>query len=405
MTGTIRARGFFANLGIATSGAGNPLFKTRSGGTVDVNGGGTVTILAAGSIEISGADFTADGMTSEGCFGGTILLQGTTLTINKAVHADACVDGDGGIITMNAQSGSVNLMGTPGQITANAGSGIFTSGGTITVTATTTIVEEKTMQAKASGDSAFGGTIQLSTIATGLSGQITVTGSLNTTTSNSLASQGGIINITGGAVTTTAPITSKSAGFGGDVDITANGGAISIGDAISVDGLSLGDGGIVSITGNRGVTINGAISANGVGADSVGGVIAIGAGTNHTLAIFKALEAKVPNSGLADGSISLEACFVTLDSAVRTRNTAVADGLNVISYRGGFAMAAGADLLADDPAATSCSQMNGNIVRCRCPDANNDTICDSATCVSSPTFAGTVTPTAKVCPTVMPPCQ
>jgi hypothetical protein len=399
VTGTVRAKGASALLSIQTSGTGDPLFKTRVGGTIDVGNGGAASIAAAGSVDVSGTDFTADG--NSALQGGSIDISGTTVSVTKTIHADAPSGGDAGSITITATTGSVSLSGT-GSITAN-GAGTLSFGGGITVSAATTLTQGKTMQAKGNGGG-DGGSIILTSGSSGTSGLITVSGTLNTSGSGT-DSYGGSIDVLGGAVTSSAVWTNKGDSLGGIVDVDAIGGDININAAIGVDGTNGGSGGEVFVAGDAAVTIDGSITADATGTGSAAGSISIAAGTNHTLSVKKLLEATAANAGAADGTILIgPACNVSLTDTVRTRNTSVGFGLNDISYRGTMTLTSGDSLLADNPAATHCDDAVGNIIRCRCPDANANGVCDSMTCVSSPTLSGTVTPTALVCPTVMPAC-
>jgi hypothetical protein len=127
------------------------------------------------------------------------------------------------------------------------------------------------------------------------------------------------------------------------------------------------------------------------------------------LAIEKVLTTTVSTGGDANGAIDLDACNIVIHNDMRSRNVAVADGegggTNWMRYNGAFTQTAGDSILADDPAPANCTApFTGNRIVCRCPDANADLVCDSATCVSAPTLSGTVTPTALICPTVLGEC-
>jgi hypothetical protein len=410
--GTLRAEGGFGAITLTTSGTGDPFIKTRGSAFIDTSVGGTTSIDAAGTVDISGGSgIDADGGNPD-CDGGEITISGTSVTITKAVHADGASCGGGGAggsIAITATDTSVSLSGAGG-VTANAGGG-DSDGGSIEVTAETTVSQGKAMQARGAGDG-WGGGISLTSFSSGASGAITVSGATNASGGGGADSAGGAIAIDGGDVTTSATLTANAGFFNaGDVDITAAG-EVNVNAGISLDGSSGGDGGRLFIVGDQDVTIDGQSTANGGGSGSGGGTISIsaGTGTGHLLWVKKVLEAKATNNGRAnaDGTVALDACDITVDNTVRTRQPAVGDGENRLTYRGTATVSAAGSLLADDPApavANCATATNGNIIECRCPDTDSNGVCDSATCVSAPTLSGTITPTQTVCPTVLPACS
>ena len=404
ITGTLRAKGDHAVLTVETSAvgsSGSPSFRTRTSGTIDVSKGGTAIIDAAGFVDISGTDFTADGGTG-GCDAGDIDISGTSLLITRTIHADgaACggTGGDGGTITLTATTGNATLSGS-GPITANS-SGNFTFGGTITLRTETSLTQGKTMQAKggAGGD---GGVILLSSETS----SVGVGGSLNTS-SEGAGSAGGTIEVSGTSVASSNDWTSKGDQYGGLIDVQARGSNIDIqAGTFAVDAENGGFAGLVYLSGEGAVTIDGFITANTSGPDAEAGTIDISAGSNHTLSVKKALEAKTANnSASADGSVVLAACNISVTQDIRTRNVNVGDGSTQIDYQGTMTLTAGDTISADDPMATSCNDLRGNVIFCRCPDANEDGACDAASCVTAPTLSGTLTPTALLCPRAMAPC-
>lgn len=404
ISGTLRARGDFGSITIETSGSGDPFIKTSGTGAIDVSKGGELILDAAGTVEIAGGAIDADGGTGS-CDGGDITITGTSVVITKAVHADGTsCGGAGGTITITAFDTSVSLSGAGG-VSANGGGSEY-DGGTIAIDAITTISQGKAMHARGSGDG-YGGAIGLASWSTGATGLITVGGAMNASGGGSSESAGGSITIDGGEVTTNDTLTVNGGYYdAGTVDIIANGGAVDTNSGISADASNGGYGGWVQIVADDDVTIDGTISANGGGADSGGGTIDIAAGSNAQLTVNNVIEAKASSNGAFDGTVMLDACDVVVDDTVRTRNTSVGLGINTVTYTGTLSVTSVGSLLADDPAATTCvGSANGNVIRCRCPDANNDFICDSATCVSAPTLTGTVTPTALVCPTAMLACS
>jgi hypothetical protein len=156
------------------------------------------------------------------------------------------------------------------------------------------------------------------------------------------------------------------------------------------------------------VTVAGNVSATGAGDFSFGGTIDVTAGTNHTISLTKTLDARsTTTNGGFDGDIALNACNVSVTTAsggMKTRNTSVGGGSNTVTYQGTYSLGSGTLMSSDDPAATVCGGTGSNRIYCRCADANVDGICDTNACVSAPTLTGSVTPTALVCPTVMPAC-
>jgi hypothetical protein len=408
--GVLRAKGWFGSVGLTTSGSGDPYIKTRSSALIDTSDGGTTVIDAAGAVEITGGSgINADGGDPY-CDGGSISISGASVLITKTVHADGAgceEDGAGGTIEIAATAGSVTLSGN-GAVTVNAGGNDY-DGGTITIDAGTTISQGKVMQAKGIGHGS-GGWIWLTSSTTGTSGLITVSDATTATGGSGEESAGGWISIDGGAATTTGALNVNGNYYdGGYVDVFAAGGDILIDDTISADGSSGGYGGLVQIFGDRHVTVDAQVTANGGGSATIGGTVRVTAGTNHTLSVESTVEAKATNGGSSDGSIILgPACDISVSGAVRTRNTAVGGGENRLIYLGTATVTSAGSLLADDPAATNCAaaagSTNGNIIECRCPDSNSDGMCDSSTCVSSPTLSGTVTPTALICPKVLPAC-
>jgi hypothetical protein len=407
ISGTLRARGDFGSIWIETTGSGDPFIKTSGSGNLDVVKGGEVVLDAAGTVDIGGGAIDADGATGS-CDGGEVTITGTSVVITRAIHADgASCGGPGGSITITATDTSVSLSGAGG-VTANGGGSEY-DGGAIAIDAVTTISQGKAMQARGSGDG-WGGTIGLTSSSTGASGLITIGGAMNASGGGGADSRGGDISVDGGEVTTNDTLTANGGYFdAGTITLWATG-AIDVNAGITAEATNSGYGGSIEIDADDDVTIDGQISANAGGADSGAGTVDIRAGSNAQLTVNNAIEAKATSNGAFDGTILLDACDIVVDDGVRTRNTSVGLGLNHVLYAGTLTVTSGGSLLADDPAPTVCPASpgfptNGNFIRCRCPDANTDGICDSLTCVSAPTLTGTVTPTALICPTVMPACS
>jgi fibronectin-binding autotransporter adhesin len=395
ITGTIRSQA--GSVTLNTSGSGDPFVKTRSTGNIDVKKGGLAVVNAAGACTISGGDVNADGV-SPNCSGGFINMSCASLTVTKAIHADgACTgddSGDGGWIWLTATSGNATLSGSGAISAIGAGSGTW--GGWLSIDAAGTLSQGKSMQARG-GTDGTGGDVEL------YGSAITIDGALNTSAAGE-EGEGGTIYVDGAEVTSNSIWTNNGGSWdAGSVDVFGTG-DIDINAAINANASNGGSGGSITVAGDQNVTIDGAISADGGGEDSSGGTIDLTAGMNHTLAVNRVLSAVASSGGWTDGWTFLDACNVSITNDVRTRVSSVGGGRNWMRYKGTLTLTSGDNLLADDPAATSCTQGNGNVILCRCPDTNADLVCDSQTCVSAPTLSGTVTPTALICPTVLPAC-
>lgn len=170
-----------------------------------------------------------------------------------------------------------------------------------------------------------------------------------------------------------------------------------------VDGGS-GGGGDITLEANGPITLAGDMTADGN--DGAGGIsITAGIRTGDTLTVQSTsrIEAVVPGTAEADdGTVDFTACNVSLAGVVTTRNiNSDGFGTNGVSYRGTFSTAGSSSLLADNAV-----DAGENLVNCRCIDTSPaDGVCDSpATCASSPSFSGTVTPTATIVPVAMAAC-
>jgi len=387
---------------VNTSGAGE-FFSTTGSGGVDARKNGSFTVNSGGTCTHGGGDITAAGQ-SPICSGGFVWLNCGALSITKGINADgACGgddSGDGGTLWFTASTGSASFSGN-GNVTANA-SGSETFGGWIDIDVATTLSQGKTMQAKGGNDGSGG---EISMVA---GGATTSSGALNVVAAGGYG-VGGTVSIGGTLVTVSGAISDNGGYSGGSVGVYGTQ-DISVTGNIDSSGGGGGPGGYVTIWGDEDSTIDGTVNVGSGGTYATGGAIDFIAGNNHTLAIEKVLTTTVSAGGDANGSIDFDACNIVIHNDLRSRNVAVAGGqgggTNWLRYKGTFTQTSGDSILADDPALANCAApvISGNRIDCRCPDANADLVCDSATCVSAPTLSGTVTPTALICPMVLPAC-
>lgn len=187
--------------------------------------------------------------------------------------------------------------------------------------------------------------------------------------------------------------------FGGDVIIMAGGDiTTTLSSSMVVDGGQGGDGGAAALLADGNITLGGDITANGEGQGASGGFIDIEPGVSGNLTITHRIEAVTRDQGLFDGTIQLgPACGVLISGTLNTRNNHLsnAGGINVVQYSGSADFSS-ANLLADS---------NGNQVFCRCPDSNNDLVCDTATCVNgNPPGLAQANPPAVLMPIALAPC-
>jgi hypothetical protein len=317
------------------------------------------------------------------------------------MHAVGIGGADGGSISITSSSGSVSLTG-PMDV---SGGGEFAFGGDITVDAATSLsvgASNKSLQAQGSqeGD---GGFVEL----TANDGTATVAGAVNVNGNGDFAF-GGDIDVTGSSITTGTTWNSRGdqSGDAGFMTLTAlpagGGGSITTTNGSSsfncVGGSGGGWGGDIDIAANGTVTLAGDLDASGNGADSLSGDITIAAGTNHTLTVQNTsrIETDASGSGSADGLIDLSACNISISGTLDSRNND--SGANDMTYRGTLSAASGSNLLADND--------GGNNIFCRCVDvATPIGTCDTPlACVSNPTLSGTVNPAATTTPILLAAC-
>ncbi len=441
---TVSAAGFVQLDGLVSADGGGALVDgggidiTSTGSTLSASAvvhasgpaggsGGSVSLTSStGAATVSGA-LTANG--GSGSTGGSVAVTSAgTMSISGAVNANGGTGNDGGEVDLT----SGDDMAITAHVAAS-GNGSFAFGGTISIDSGGAFLTTKRLHAVGDSDG-DGGTVEVTAVdgsefddtvrasggsSGGTGGSIAIDAASvlikSDWANNGSGSDGGTIDITAETGTfelqSTGSLTSagSGSGSGGDITITAAG-TITQNGPISSTGSGGGDGAGITIDGSADVNLAANIAATGSGTDSSGGTIDVTGGTNHTVTITKILDARSTSSaGFFDGDLSVEACNVTLSSpgVLKTRNTNVGSGRNFVTYRNSYTLGSSTSMLADDPAAVSCSpaSSSGNFIYCRCPDTSPaDGACDSSTCVTSPTLTGTVTPTALICPIPLPAC-
>lgn len=398
--GTLRARGSCINVDVT----GN--FKTESvsgsAATVDVRNAdstGDGLFVDCGSATINGnaINGNADGDQTPFYYPSAdiaVLCTGAISGTGGPISADATGGDDGGTITIISSGSTVNLSS---QLTVNGGGdnsfggAIYVEGdGSVTVGSATNSLEAQSAHAGSAGSVEI-----LSGDTATINGPINVNG-------NGENTDGGSIVITAEAVSTGTTWNARGdeGGDGGAIEVTADSGAGTVtttagGASWNVTGSSFPDdggwGGAITITALNAVSLSSDMDAGGNGDSASGGTIDISTDGDIVVEAVSRLEADAAGTDASDGSINLTGCSITIKGDLDTRNTNLTGGTNTFDYGGTFAQNAGSSMLADDDGA--------NDVYCRCPDtAPADGVCDSATCVSPPTFNGTVTPAANVIP-------
>ncbi|MFI5364452.1 MAG: hypothetical protein ACHQ4J_02400 [Candidatus Binatia bacterium] len=409
--------------------AGNFLSEINGSGvgTVDVSGvtdsdtAAEFELTASGSVTLNGTKIDATGATG-GHQGGDIVITGTTVTGSTAIHADATT-GNGGnyggtvsVATTATTNGDFNIDLT-GNISVNAaGTTSANNGGTITMDAKgglTVGTSSHDLEAKGTG-AGFGGDISL----TAEGGTATINGALNVNCGGATGfiPEGGSIEVAGNSISTgtawTAAATDAN-GWGGSITATAkpagSAGTITTTSAssFSVEGGTGGLGGSIDVEASGSITLAGDMNAQAAGLADGGDIkIAAGVTSSSTLTIQSTatFHADVTGTtGFEDGTIELSGCNVTIAGDADTRNTSTSNpGQNTVTYQGAFTTNSGSSLLADNVSGGK----GGNLVHCRCVDNNHDGVCDTpVSCVSSPSFSGTVTPSATISPTAQAACS
>jgi hypothetical protein len=409
--GTLRARG--SCIVVELTGTFKTEIVSSSAARVDtrdVDSGGDGTFITAASIVLNGRDINADSAT--GYFGGEITLNATSGSItgsggSQALHANGSGGADGGTITVIADASSINL---PGSMEVNGG-GASGYGGTVYIEAATSVTLGGALQAHGGVDG-DGGTIEVyahdGTAA--FNGALAVYG-------NGEATAGGTIYVEADDVTTGTTWNARGdgGGDGGSITVyafplTGTGTITTTNGAASFDtvgGSGGGSGGDIDIEASGSITLAGDMDSGGQGEFASAGRITIyaGLGSAHTLSIQNTsrIEADSTGTDASDGYVDIWACNISIAGVVDTRNTNLTGGggWTDLTYPGTFTAASSSSLLADDAV-----DGGANAVYCRCIDTTPaDGVCDTpATCVSSPTFNGTVTPAADIIPIAMTPC-
>lgn len=333
--GTLRARA--GSIGVTTTACGlaTGLFKTEiygsSAATVDVSSGGDVTITAGGDCVLNGRVINAD----ESWYY-SINMTCANVSGTSAIHADGSGGNSGGMITIAATPGYVNLNSS---ITANGG-GEYAYGGSVEVDAATTLTvggSSKPVQAKGAqgGD---GGSISLTAgDAATINGSMNVSGggdtagggditvdaaSITTGTAwyanGSQSGDGGSITLWAlpaagaGTITTTTynllnAVGGSGGGYGGAVDVESNG-TMNLSGDMSVAGSGTADwgadGGTIDIAASGAATLNSSLNANGSGDWGWGGDITVSAAglTTGNSSVMKALSGSGGYGGTIDVS-------------------------------------------------------------------------------------------------------
>lgn len=369
--------------------------------------------IEAASVVLNGRDINADGAT--GSDGGAISVTATNGSVtgsgsSVSLHATGAGGGWGGSIEVFSDTSSINL---PASFDASGG-GTFAFGGSIFMEAATSVTvgtSTRSIEAQGAGDG-DGGSIEIDADA----GTATVNGNLNVNGNGDFAF-GGSILVQGDDVTTGTTWNARGdqSGTGGTIEIdaleanhagtvtTTNGSA----SFNTLGGAGGGDGGDIDLTATGSITLAGDMDSGGVGEFSTPGWITIegGTGSSNTVTVQSTSRIEADGSGTdaSDGSISISGCNISISGDLDTRNTTLSGGggFNTLTYAGTLTTTSTASVLADNLA-----DGGENDVVCRCPDTSPaDGVCDSATCVSSPTLGGTITPSATIIPTAMAACD
>ncbi|MGH7788136.1 MAG: hypothetical protein ACRERC_14785 [Candidatus Binatia bacterium] len=407
--GTLRARGSCINVTVS----GN--FKTESvsnsAATVDVRnadstGDGVYVTCGTATINGKAINANADGDQTPFYYPSgdiDIICSGAITGTGGPITADATGGDDGGIITVVSTGSTIDLSS---QLTVNGG-GTFSFGGSIYVDGSGNVtVGGATNSLEA--QSAQGGSAGSVEIVSG--GTATINGAINVN-GNGDDTDGGTISVTAAAVSTGTSWNARGdrGGDGGSIDVNADSGAGTVtttsGSASwNVAGASAtGDGGWgggITVAALGDISLSGDMDAAGNGESASGGTIDIST-TNGDLVVetVSRLEADSAGTDATDGLVYLTGCDMTIKGDVDTRNTSLDSGSNAFDYAGTFTQNTGSTMLADNDGA--------NDVLCRCIDTSPaDGVCDTpATCVSAPTFNGTVTPAASIIPVPRASCS
>lgn len=454
--GTIQDRGASSATPLLINASGH--FHVHSTGKIDASRGGTVWISAAGYAQFDGTEIDADGH-STSPDGGWISIEstGSSVSTSGTLHANGAAGGLGGRIDLN----SATTLTTAATISTNGSSGAAGGhdGGEIYLTSLGDMTLGGDLLANGNGPSAYGGWIGLTSDGSfvtthrvhangdddGLGGEITLLAADEAEFGDTVRANGGTgggdgnkIEIDAASVLVSSDWSANGStgAYGGSVAIVAQVGDIELqgtsfitadagnaGAAGTIDLAAVGDvtlngeliatatgggtGGVITVAAENDVTVAADIQVNAAGTDSTAGSIDISA--EYGVTISQTLDARSTSSaGWSDGTIAVAGCDVAVTSTgmMRTRNTNVGGGLNLLTYRGTLGIAG--SILADGPAAASCSTpTSGNVFYCRCVDTSPaDGNCDMPiACVSNPSTGGsTMTPAPLICPIPMPPC-
>lgn len=326
-----KAHGNVYALAIQNTGIVRANGVNRQGGRIVLSAAGNGT--TGGRIENTG---TLQARNVDGS-GGTILIDGGQGGQVDLLGGRVDADGDGG-----TDGGSVTVLGDvinvtgDTRVTANGANGGFVQLGSPQSTRAVTVGPNASVSAN--GSTGNGGVVQVlgnASSAINVFGQVTADG----------AQSGGIVQMTGGTVTTHAGsvVSANGQAAGGYVNLVGSGvnvngavsatGANGVGGRVLVNGASVSTGagsqidvsgsavgGMMSIDGANGVNVNGAVNANGVTGEG-GAVLIQGNGGGVNVGGDSAIKA----DGAAGGGL------IKIDSAA---NTTVNGDLSAVGQGG-----------------------------------------------------------------------
>ncbi|HEX4181841.1 MAG TPA: filamentous hemagglutinin family protein [Caulobacteraceae bacterium] len=260
----------------------------------DANSDQTLTTTGAFAVTAPAAGSGSTALTSS-ALGGAVTLQGASVTVSAPVQAIA------GDITLTATDGAVTVTG-PGQLIAHGYAKAFAdkvqyaSGGAITLSANNDAVDiQSGALVDFSGAAAAGNAGSLSITTSNTSTNVTLAGTflgsaatgyigggLNLNVGGSLSLDAVADLVTGAGInheilvhTATGDLSLSSGKIltASTVELTADGGMVSIGGVIDASGKA---GGVIQLWGQTGVSLTGSLLAKASASDQLGGTVEIG---------------------------------------------------------------------------------------------------------------------------------
>jgi hypothetical protein len=392
--GTLRARG--GCIVVNTTADFTTDRQGSAAGIVDVSGASgdddasEFEVTAGGAVVLNGKNITASGTHHQP--GGDIRIAGQTVSGSSRISTIGA-DNHGGTISIQALSGDASLSG---RLYAR-GSGTAAVGGYITIIAAgaLSIAPGTTALLQATGSGGgYGGGIDLGAYG----GAATVNGNLNVNGVGAGAT-GGVITVEGQSISSSSlwTATGYTGGDGGQIEASADGDVpagnitTTASSIMRAWGGAGGQGGTVELEAIVGAAdLSGDIDVRGT-TNPAGGFVSITAGTTLDIRSASRIEADSSGTGATDGEIQLSACTINIAGDVDAQNSALApSGAITIKYQGALTVQSGSSMLAD--------MGEGIFIGCRCVDSNPaDGTCDTpASCVSSPSFVGTVAPAPTI---------